>query len=175
MQELLEAIQHDSLVKMKKLLESGKIDLTQEVIIGDEYELDEPDETNILFWSIREGASLEAIELLVEYGVDITQTDRDGICALDMAIKFKREDLVEYCIAKGIDPNTTKRKSGMLPILLAACFRDTSMVEILLKNGVDINATDGRGMSAMDYAKKLGQKKMLEYLESKGAKHSIYT
>jgi len=174
MQELLEAIKHDSLVKMRKLLESGKIDLTQEVIIGEEYELDEPDETNILFWSIREGASLEAIELLVEYGVDITQTDRDGICALDMAIKFKREDIVEYCIEKGIDPNTTKRKSGMLPILLASCFRDTSMVDILLKNGVDINATDGRGMSAMDYAKKLGQKKMLEYLESKGAKHSVY-
>jgi len=174
MEELLEAIKHDSLVKMKKLLTRGDIDLSEDVIIGQEYELDEPDETNILFWAIREGASLDAIKLLVEYGVDIAQTDRDGVCALDMAIKFKREDIVEFCIQSGIDPNSTKRKSGMLPILLASCFRDPSMVDILLQNGVDINATDGRGMSAMDYAKKLGQKKMLEYLESKGAKHNIY-
>jgi ankyrin repeat protein len=173
MQELLEAIKQDSLVRMKKILQSG-VDLNQDVIIGAEYELDEPDETNILFWAIREGASLEAIELLVEYGVNIEQVDRDGISAIDLAIKFKREDILKYCIQKGMDINSTKRKSGMLPILLASCFRDTSMVDILLENGADINATDKSGMSAMDYAKKLGQKKMLEYLESKGASHSIY-
>jgi ankyrin repeat protein len=73
-----------------------------------------------------------------------------------------------------MDINSTKRKSGMLPLLLASCFRDTDMVDLLLANGADINATDRYGMSAMDYAKKLGQKKMLEHLESKGAKHSIY-
>jgi ankyrin repeat protein len=173
MQDILEAIANDSLEGKKKILQSA-IDLNQDVIIGAEYELDEPDETNILFWAIREGASLEAIELLVEYGVDISQVDMDGISALDMAIKFRREDILRYCIDKGIDVNSTKRKSGMLPILLASCFRDTSMVDILLENGADINATDKSGMSAMDYAKKLGQKKMLEYLESKGASHSIY-
>jgi ankyrin repeat protein len=48
------------------------------------------------------------------------------------------------------------------------------MVDILLENGANINVTDKAGMSAMDYAKKLGQKNMLEYLKSKGATHSIY-
>ena len=101
MQELLETIKQDSLVRMKKILQSG-IDPNQDVIIGAEYELDELDETNILFWAIREGASLEAIELLVEYGVDIEQVDMNGISAIDLAIKFKREDILKYCIQKGI-------------------------------------------------------------------------
>ncbi len=40
-----------------------------------------------LFYAIRAGASLEAIELLVESGADITITDGDGVGAIDVAIK----------------------------------------------------------------------------------------
>ncbi|WP_295421152.1 ankyrin repeat domain-containing protein [Sulfurovum sp.] len=173
MKELLEAIEHDSLVKMRALLEQG-LDLSKPVIIGEEYELDEPDEIGLLFYAIRTGASLEAIELLLEYGLDIHQLDDDKISALDTAIKFKRKDIVQLCIDKGVDLNSTKRKSGILPLLLASCFNDTEMVELLLEHGADLNATDASGMSAKDYAKKLGQKKMVDFLDEKGAKFNLY-
>jgi len=173
MKELLDALKHDSLVKLRALLEAG-IDLSRPVIIGEEYELDEPDEIGVLFYAIRTHASLEAIELLLEYGLDIHQLDSDKISALDTAIKFKRKDIVQLCIDRGMDVNTTQRKSGMLPIVLASCFNDIEMIELLLENGADINATDASGISAKDYAKKLGQKRVVEFLDAKGAKFNLY-
>jgi ankyrin repeat protein len=82
--------------------------------------------------------------------------------------------MIRFCIDKGFDLNTTKRKSGITPVMLAACFSDIDLMEILLENGGDINAVDRTGMSPLDYARKLGQKKMQAYLEECGAKHAAY-
>jgi len=173
MEALLKALEHDSLVKMRALLEEG-VDLSRPVVIGEEYDLEEPDEIGLLFYAIRTHASLEAIELLLEYGLDIHAVDQDRVSALDTAIKFKRKDIVELCIERGADVNRTKRKSGILPIQLAACFNDIEIIELLLESGADVNAVDASGVSAKDYAKKLGQKKVLEFLDTKGAKFSLY-
>ncbi len=173
MNELLIALKNDSLVKIKALCKSG-IDLTTPIDMGIEYELEDPDETNILFYAIRSHTSLEAIKILLEYGVDIKIIDDDGLSAIDLAIKFKREDVIQFCIDKGMDINISHRKSGITPILLAACFNNTSIVELLLKHGADINSKDKGGLTTKDYAKKLGQKKMLAFLEEKGARHNLY-
>jgi ankyrin repeat protein len=166
-------MEHDSLVKMRALLDEG-IDLSHPVIIGEEYELDEPDEIGILFYAIRTYASLEAIELLLEYGADITACDENGISALDTAIKFKRHDVIDFCLEKGLDVNNSSRRSGIAPLMLASCFSDIQTAELLLQHGADINATDRSGMTAKDYARKLGQKKMQEFLTEKGGKFSVY-
>jgi len=173
MEELLKAIDEDNIPMAKRLIKQG-IDLTQIVYFGDEYELEEPEETNILFYSIRQYASIEIIRLLLDNGVDIFQTTKEGVGAIDIAIKFKREDVVQLCIDFGVDVNISKRKSKITPIILASCFNNISMVELLLKNGANLNDIDGSRMSAKDYAKKLGQNKMLEFLESKGAKFNLY-
>jgi len=173
MKEFLEAIENDSLVKMRVLLEKG-LDLSKPVIIGEEYELDEPDEIGILFYAIRTKASLEAIKLLLEYGIDIFAIDEDKVSVLDTAIKFKRKDVVELCIDQKMDINTTKRKSGILPLQLSACFGDMEIAELLLKNGANINAVDASGITAKDYAKKLGKEKMVEFLEDRGGKYCFY-
>jgi len=173
MEELLIALERDNLVKIKSLCKKG-IDLQEPIVIGQEYELEDYDETTILFYAIRNHASIEAIEVLLEYGVDINEIDEDGLSAIDVSIKFKREDVVKLCIDRGVDINKTARKSGINPIILASCFSNISMVELLIANGADINSGDKSGMSAKDYAKKLGQKKMLEFLDSRGAKHYIY-
>ena len=173
MEELLNALERDNLVKIKSICKSG-IDLKEPIVIGREYDLEDYDETTILFYAIRNYASIEAIEVLLEYGVDINEIDEDGLSAIDVAIKFKREDVVKLCIDRGMDINKTARKSGITPIILASCFSNIPMVELLISNGADINSGDKSGMSAKDYAKKLGQKKMLEFLDNKGAKHHIY-
>lgn len=174
MEELLEAIKDDRIAMVKKLLGRKEIDLSQIVYFGDEYELEEPEETNILFYSIRTYASIEIIKLLIEYGVDIFQTTKEGVGAIDIAIKFKREDVVQLCVDLGVDINTSKRKSKITPIILASCFNNISMVQLLIRNGANINGIDNSKMSAKDYAKKLGQNKMLDFLNSIGAEFNLY-
>ena len=173
MEELLIAIEHDSLIKIKALCQSG-LDLSTPILMGQEYELEDPDETTILFYAIRSSASIEAIEILLAYGVDITEINQDGLSAIDIAIKFRREDVIKLCIEKGMDVNQTHRKSGITPILLAACFNNVSIAKLLLEHGADINSTDRGGLTTKDYAKKLGQKKMLNFLEERGAKFNLY-
>jgi ankyrin repeat protein len=173
MKELLIALEHDNLVKIKSLCKQG-IDLKEPIVIGQEYELEDYDEISILFYAIRNHASIDAIEVLLEFGLDINEIDEDGLSAIDIAIKFSREDVVKLCIDRGVDINKTTRKSGINPIILASCFGNISMVRLLIENGADINSMDNSGVSAKDYAKKLGQKKMFEFLDSKGAKHNIY-
>jgi ankyrin repeat protein len=173
MNALTQAIENDSVAKLKSLLKEG-VDLNAPILIGEEYDLEEYDEVSPLFYAIRKYASLEMIELMLENGVDLFAVDGDGISALDMAIKFKRTDVIGLCIDKGFDLNTTKRKSGITPVMLAACFSDLDLMEILLEHGGDINAVDRTGMSPLDYARKLGQKKMQAYLEERGARHAAY-
>jgi ankyrin repeat protein len=173
MNDLLEAIERDNLVKIRKICKSG-IDLTAPIDMGVEYGLQEPDETTILFYAIRKYGSIEAIEILLEYGVDIREIDNDGLSAIDVAIKFRREDIIKFCIEKGLDVNETHRTSGITPIILTACFNNTHIAELLIQYGADINSCDSGGMSVKDYAKKLGQKKMLKFLDDRGAKYNLY-
>jgi len=165
MQELLEAINQDSLVKIKKLLTTKKYDLNSDVQIGLEYDLEDYDEIPLLFYIIQKGASIEAIKLLTEFGLDITKTNREGISAIDIAIKYNRFDVLELCKEHNMSFSDTKRKSGLTPLMLAASFNDIKMMEYLIKNGANYKDKDKFGMSALDYAAKMGQKKAVEFLE----------
>ena len=165
MQELIKALEHDSLVQLKKLLSSGKYNLNSEVEIGTEYDLDEYDEIPLIFWAIQSGVSLEAIKLLIEFGADLAQTTREGVGALDYAIKYRRRDVLELCKESGIDLTTSRRKSGLTPLMLAASFNDIDMMKYLISLGADPKARDNSGMDALDYAAKLGQKNAVKFLE----------
>lgn len=173
MNEVTQAIENDSIAKLKSLIKNG-VDITKPILIGEEYDLEDYDEVSPLFYAIRKYASLELIETLLENGADLFERDGDGISALDVAIKFKRKDVIQFCIDKGFDLNATKRKSGITPAMLAACFSDIEMMKLLLDNGADINAADRTGMSPKDYARKLGQKKMVEFLTEQGGKFNVY-
>ena len=173
MNPLTQAIENDSIAKVKSLIKEG-VDLNKPILIGEEYELDEYDDISPFFYAIRKRASLEMLELFLENGVDMMATDSEGVSALDMAIKFKRKDVIQFCIDKGFDLNATKRKSGITPVMLAACFSDYEMMQMILDGGGDINAVDQVGMSPKDYAKKLGQVKMVEYLNERGGKFARY-
>jgi ankyrin repeat protein len=173
MEELIEAIENDSIVVLKKLCKNG-IDLSQPIDAGLEYGLEDPDYMPVLFFSIRKHASLEFIEILLENGLELNQIDADGLSAIDIAIKFQREDIIDFCVQNGMNINDTSRPSGITPIILAACFNNTKIVEQLINYGAEINAQDNNGMSAKDYAKKLGQKKMVIFLHEHGARHNRY-
>lgn len=173
MNEVTQAIENDSVAKMKSLLKNG-VDLKKPILIGEEYELEDYDEISPFFYAIRKYASMEMLKLMLENGIDLHEVDSDGISALDMAIKFKRKDVIQFCLDRGFEINSSKRKSGITPVMLAACFSDIEMMQMLLDNGGEINQADKSGMAPKDYAKKLGQKRMLEFLDEKGARFSAY-
>jgi ankyrin repeat protein len=172
--KVIQAIENDSLFMLESILKAG-YDVNKPIIIGEEYDLEEYDEVSLLSYAICQYASRELVELLLSYGIDIYEVNNDGISSLDVAIKYKRVEIVELCIEKGFDLNKTKRKSGLTPLILASCFNDVEIATILLKNGADINGTDGSGLTAKDYAKKMGQKKMIEFLDKNGGKYNLYS
>jgi ankyrin repeat protein len=103
---------------------------------------------------------------MVESGVDINYTDREGVGLLDEAIINGNIEFIEYLLDyKDIDPNITKRKSGMTPLIQAACYGNIELVKILISHGADLNIKDKMNLSAIDYARKLQQKKMQQFLE----------
>ena len=173
MNDVTIAIENDSVAKMKSLLKNGA-DINKPILIGEEYELEDYDDISPFFYAIRKYASMQMLELMLDNGVDLHAVDSDGISALDMAIKFKRKEVIQFCIDRGFDLNMSKRKSGITPVMLASCFSDIEMMKMLLDNGGEINLADKSGMAPKDYAKKLGQKKMLEFLDEQGAKFSAY-
>jgi len=173
MNPVTEAIENDSVAKMKSLLKNGA-DLKKPILIGEEYDLEDYDEISPFFYAIRKYASMEMLELMIENGISLHDVDADGISALDMAIKFKRKEVIQFCLDRGFNLNTSKRKSGITPVMLAACFSDIEMMKLLLDNGGDVNISDRSGMAPKDYAKKLGQKKMLDFLDEQGAKFNVY-
>jgi len=173
-QELLDSLKHDNRVGLRKILQSG-FDVSTPILVGEEYDISEPDETNLLFYAIRTNATIEAIEILTEYGFDIGFFDENGISALDTAIKYKRYDVIELCIRSGVELEFSRRRSGITPLMLASCFGDTKSAQLLIDNGIDINTQDKNGMRARDYARKLGQKKFEEFLVEKGANYGVYS
>ena len=164
MQRLLEALKHDDLVSLRKLLDAG-IDPNQDVLVGQEYDIDEPDEVPLLFYVISHDVSIDAISMLVDAGMDITYKTREGVGAVDIAIKSHREDVLRLCLDREMDIASSERRSGMTPVILAASFGDIEMVKFLLENGSSLSERDKNGFGAMDYAIRLGHKKMVEFLE----------
>jgi len=173
-QELLEAIERDNLVAIKRILKDGNLDLNIDVVIGQEYDIDEPDEIPLLFYVIQKNISIEALRELIKNGLKIDYLNREGLGAIDIAIKYRRMDIVKLCKEYGISLTKSSRKSGMTPLMLASAFNDIDMIDFLIKEGADINHIDNFGMSALDYAKKLGQTKVLKHLEDLGAKYNLY-
>ena len=165
--ELLEALRRDSLVHARKLLTAASYDLTDAEVLCDGYGIDDPDAIPLVFWAIGQGVSLEAITLLIEHGMDLTWTNRDGLGALDIAIKHRRRDIVDLCVAHGIPLHGSRRRSGLTPLMLAASFGDFAMVDFLIERGASIDERDKRGTDAIEYARMLGQTKMATYLAKK--------
>ncbi len=165
--EILDALRHDQQVQLRKLLEQNPIDLNEAEVVCDMYGIDDPDEIPLVFWAAQSGVSREAIEILMAHGLDITWTNRDGLGVLDIAIKSRRRDLVDLCVEHGVPLTESRRRSGLTPLMLAASFGDKEMVDYLLERGASVDATDKRGMDAIEYARMLGYLEMKKYLEEK--------
>ncbi len=159
MEELITAIEENNLLKAKVAIKNGA-DLNGFIEIG------EDEEIKLLFFAIRERAEVDIIKFLVESGADVEYINESGVCVLDEAVIYGDKELIVYLINElGFDINSTKRKSGMTPFIQSCCYGNIELAKFMYDMGADIYQKDSTGMDALEYAKRLGHKKMQTYLE----------
>ncbi len=81
-----------------------------------------------------------------------------------MAITYNNIFMFNHIVKFGIDVNKTDRKSGFTPLMCASCYGRVEIAKQLLKYGADKNTLDSRGFSALDFARKMNKKSVLEVL-----------
>src|ERR1043166_6584150 len=94
------------------------------------------DETALMF-AARVG-DLESAKLLVAAGANVNDADAWGVSAVTLAAHSGFDDVVEFLLDKGADPNAMK--AGFAPIHEAIMRRDERMVAALLSHGANASA-----------------------------------
>ena len=158
MKELITAVLKNDFIMIKKILKGG-IDLNQP--------LELEDDENIFFFAIKHKVDVEILRLLIENGIDLSYTNEQGIGILDEALNYDDLEFIKYLVEeKKLNPLVTNRKSGFTPIMQVSSYGYLDIVKYLVKKGADIEERDNFGYNAKDYARKLGQTSVLEYLNS---------
>ncbi|KAF2673257.1 hypothetical protein BT63DRAFT_466811 [Microthyrium microscopicum] len=123
----------------------------------------------------------EAVEVLVEAGLDIDSTDIHGNTALHIATRRGKISVIEK-LAKHQANMNPKNQHGESPLHYAALPRgnttDFSFVpiaELLLKLGADVNSADNKGRTPLYWVclPEDSDNEATEFLLSKGAKLNI--
>jgi hypothetical protein len=97
-----------------------------------------------------EHVPLAAIELLLDNGLDINQTNANRESPLDWAIRFGKprltqQDIVPLLLSRGAQINQPCNANGDLPIHVALDY--TPMVKLLIQVGPPVNAVNNRDMT----------------------------
>ena len=150
----LELLKNNDYIGIKKYLKDG----------ADLEETNEAGES-VLACALRARCDMDLLMLLIENGADIFDFDEEGVSILDMAITYDNIEIVNYLISKGVNINHTNRKSGFTSLMAAACYGRVEIVKILLANGVNKDVKDSKGFSAIDFARKMNKKSILELLD----------
>jgi ankyrin repeat protein len=150
---LLQAVLKQDELLVKKLLSEGM-------------SVDEMDDegNSVFILAIKNELSLELIAQLVDHGANPFATSDTGVGAIDIAIESTRLDVVKYLHSLGLDLNQSKRESKMTPLMVAACYNRVEIAKYLIMQDVDIDKTDINGLRAVDYARKLGQNEIAQFL-----------
>jgi len=154
MNKWLELLKSDDYLGIKKYIKSG----------ADLQDTNEAGES-VLACALRAGCSMDTLMLLIESGADIFDFDDEGVSIFDMAITYDNIHMVSYLIEQGIDVNKTTRKSGFTALMAAACYGRVEIAKMLLEKGADQYARDTKGFTAIDFARKMNKKSVLELLD----------
>ena len=154
MNKWLELLKNDDYLGIKKYIKSG----------GDLSETNEAGES-VLACALRAQCDMETLMLLIESGADIFDFDDEGVSVFDMAVTYDNKEMVRYLIEQGKDVNETTRKSRFTALMAAACYGRVEIAKILLEHGADQEAKDSKGFTAVDFARKMNKKSILELFE----------
>lgn len=154
MNKWLEYLRNNDFLSVKKYIKNGA-DLNDANENGE----------SVLACALRYRCDDELLMLLIENGADIHDFDEEGVSIFDMAITYDNVMMVKYLLEHGVDVNKTHRKSGFTSLMAAACYGRVEIVKLLLEQGADQNAVDSKGFNAIDFARKMNKKSVLELLD----------
>lgn len=154
MNKWLEILKKDDYISAKRFIAEG----------GDVNECSENGES-VLAYALRYKCDDDLLDLLVENGADLDDFDENGVSIFEMAITYDNLKMVKLFIDRGIDVNATRRRSRFTPLMTAVCYGRGEIVKLLIANGADKNAVDAKGISVVDFARKLNKKSLLPLLD----------
>jgi ankyrin repeat protein len=153
MNKWIEFLKKNDLIGIKKYIKDG----------ADINEANESGES-VLASSLRYRCDFDLVMLLIDNGADIFDFDEEGVSIFDMAVTYDNIEVVKYLISQGVDVNTTQRRSKFTPLMAAVCYGRVDMVEFLIEQGANIKAVDAKGISVIDFARKMNKKTILNLL-----------
>ncbi len=154
MNRWLEYFRNNDYISVKKYIrDGGDMDDTNDV--GE----------SILACAIRARCDFDLLMLLVENGADAFDFDEEGVSIFDIAITYDNIEMVEYLVEQGIEVNKTNRRSGFTPLMAAACYGRIEIAKILINCDADQTASDSKGFTAADFARKMNKKSILKILD----------
>jgi len=150
----IEILKKNDFVGVKKYIKNGG-DVNNENDTGE----------SVLAYAIRNKCDMDLLLLLVENGADIYDFDDEGVSIFDMSITYNNIEMVKFIIEKGIDVNSTNRRSRFTPLMAAVSYGRLEIVKLLLKHGADQEVVDVKGFSCIDFARKMNKKSILTILK----------
>ncbi|CAB4256014.1 similar to Saccharomyces cerevisiae YDR264C AKR1 Palmitoyl transferase involved in protein palmitoylation [Maudiozyma barnettii] len=191
--EYQQACQSGEIVTVKKLVESGAIDIHQDFDPAEKvsglhwaainnrltvvkYLVSQGAEVNCqaeklhstpLHWAARYGY-VYIVDYLITFGADINLTDDQGFNLLHLAVNSSNIMLVAYVlffvVNKGLLDINTQDPNGRTSLLWASYQGDSLTVALLLKFGANINLQDSGGFTALHWGVVKGQLHVIKYL-----------
>lgn len=120
---------------------------------------------SVLMYAIRCRCDQKLLDLLIKNGADTYALDHEGVSVFDMAITYNNIYMVNYFLDQGIDVNATQRRSGFTPLMCASAYGRSQIVRLLLDKGADKDAIDAKGLTAIDFSRKMNKKSVLALLD----------
>ncbi|MGG0654965.1 ankyrin repeat domain-containing protein [Rummeliibacillus pycnus] len=183
-EQLLEAIQKDSLEEVKEIIrenpellnlrsQTGQSPVLTAIYHGSSHSLEFLLENKIpldLFEAAATG-ELSRVKELVKLNPSLAlEYANDGFTALGLASYLGHKDIAEYLIENGADINSVSKNSmKVMPIHSAVATKKVDIAELLLKNGAQVNAKQDSGWTPLHEAAMNGQLEMLQLLINYGA------
>ena len=120
---------------------------------------------SVLAYALKSRVDQDMLELLIESGADILYSDDEGVNIMDFAVTYNNMFMIRHLLEHGKDVNDVTRKSGFTPLMAAVCYGRYDIFRVLLEAGADISAVERKGMTALDFAKKMRKTSMIKLLE----------
>jgi ankyrin repeat protein len=111
--------------------------------------------TERLFESIRFGM-VDVAKADIDSGADVNARDEMRFTPLYAAILHRKLALVKLLVENGADVNARLLGGGTMLHQAVASDKDGDIVRVLIENGADRGATDDRGDTPLDAARKFG-------------------
>ena len=109
-------------------------------------------------------ATLKVATALAKSGENVDQKDNNGMTALAYAVERRDYETASRLVKVGASLLVTIREQAV-PVALVPVFNnDLQGIRLMKRLGVNYSSIHFQGMTAMNYARKMGNKKMLDVL-----------